>query len=93
MLQEFVTKYAWEGVWSRPGLDLKTRRLITLALLAGHRHHHELLTHLRAARKDGVTVQEIQEVFLHSAIYVGIPASRQAFEVLAKEVDGDEARD
>jgi 4-carboxymuconolactone decarboxylase len=77
--QEFITRYAWGEVWSRPGLDRRTRSCITLALLVSLRLEDELAMHVRAALRNGVSVDEIAEVLLHSAVYVGVPAANAAY--------------
>lgn len=79
--QEWATIAAWEQVWSRPGLDLRTRSCLTLALLAALRCEHELGLHVEAAIRLGVTPAEIQEVLLHTAVYAGAPAANSAFAV------------
>ena len=79
--QEFVTDHAWGAVWTRPGLDRRTRSMITLALLAGLGHQHELGLHVRAAVGNGVTAAEIREVLMHTAVYAGVPAANTAFGV------------
>ena len=87
--QSWITETAWGGVWARPGLDLRTRSLITIALLGGL-NHEELEMHLRAARNTGVTPTEISETLLHVAVYAGIPAANRAFKV-AKRLYDEEA--
>jgi 4-carboxymuconolactone decarboxylase len=83
--QQLITRYAWGTVWTRPGLDRRSRSMITLtALVAGH-HWDELEFHLRAARRNGLSVEEITEVLLQSAIYCGVPAANSAFGI-AKRV-------
>jgi 4-carboxymuconolactone decarboxylase len=79
--QDFITRYAWGEVWTRPGLDRRTRSMITLASLVALGREEELELHLRAARRNGVTVDEIKEVLLHCAIYAGVPAANGAFAV------------
>jgi len=79
--QDFVTDHAWGAVWTRPGLDRRTRSMITLALLAGLGHQHELGLHVRAAVRNGVTAAEIREVLMHTAVYAGVPAANTAFGV------------
>jgi len=79
--QDFVTDHAWGAVWTRPGLDRRTRSMITLALLAGLGHQHELGLHVRAAVRNGVTAAEIREVLMHTAVYAGLPAANTAFGV------------
>ena len=86
--QEFITRYAWGGVWSRPGLDRRTRSAITLAVLTTLGRENELELHLRAARRNGMSEAEIAEVLLHTAVYAGVPAANAAFAV-AQRVLGD----
>src|SRR3954467_571672 len=88
-LQELVSKYCWGDVWSRPGLALKQRSLINLAMIAALNRPHELKLHVRGALNNGLTRDEIREVFLQVAIYAGVPASLDAFRVL-KEVFAEE---
>jgi 4-carboxymuconolactone decarboxylase len=83
--QDFITRYAWGEIWSRPGLDRKTRSAITIAALVTLRAENEIPMHIRAARRNGLTPDEIAEVILHTAIYAGVPAANGAF-ALAKEV-------
>lgn len=89
-MQEMVTQYCWGDVWNRPGLDRKTRSLLNLAMLTALNRPHELKLHVRGALNNGVTRDEIREVFLQTAIYCGVPAAidsfRNAKEVF-KEVD------
>ena len=82
--QDLITRYAWGEVWSRPGLDRRTRSLLTLALLTSLRHENELALHVRAALTNGVTRAEITEVLLHTAVYAGVPASNSAFAVVQR---------
>jgi 4-carboxymuconolactone decarboxylase len=79
--QEYVTAHAWGAVWARPGLDRRTRSLITLALLTAQHAEHELGMHVAAAIRVGVTAREIQEVLLHTAVYAGAPAANAAFAI------------
>ena len=87
--QDFITRYAWGEIWSRPGLDRRTRSVVTLTALVALGHHHELALHVRAALRNGLTPDEIKEVFLQCAVYCGVPAANRAFaiaqEVLAEE--------
>ncbi len=78
-IQEHITSKAWGDVWQRPGLDLKTRSLITVAMLTALGKQHELKGHVRGALNNGATVEEIQEVLLHAAIYCGVPTAVEAF--------------
>jgi 4-carboxymuconolactone decarboxylase len=87
--QELITRYAWGEVWARPGLDRRTRSCITLTALVAGGHDHELALHLRAARRDGLSWDEIKEVLLHAAIYCGVPAANSAFAV-AQRVQEEE---
>jgi len=84
-LQELVSKYCWGDIWCRPGLDRKQRSLINLAMISALNRPHELKLHVRGALNNGLTKEEIREVFLQVAIYAGVPASLDAFRV-AKEV-------
>ena len=90
--QELITRYAWGEIWARPGLDRRTRSAITLMALVALNREHELAMHIRAARRNGLTREEIGEVLLQSAIYCGIPAANGAFtifrEVMAEEEGG-----
>lgn len=89
--QEFVTEYCWGAVWTRPGLTLKTRSMLNLAMLTALNRSHELKLHIRGALTNGITREEIREVFMQAAIYCGVPASVESFrcarEVFA-EIDG-----
>jgi 4-carboxymuconolactone decarboxylase len=79
--QRYVTENAWGAVWSRPGLDKKTRHLLTLAMLASIGRHEELAMHIRATRNTGVTRDEVKEVLLQVAVYAGAPAANSAFAI------------
>ena len=87
-IQQYITRNAWGDVWQRPGLDLKTRSLITVAMLTALGRQHELKGHVRGALNNGASVQEIQEVLLHATIYCGVPAAVEAFRT-ANEVVGN----
>jgi 4-carboxymuconolactone decarboxylase len=89
--QDLITRYAWGEIWSRPGLDRRTRSCITLTALIALGHHHELAMHVRAALRNGLTPDEIGELILQSAIYCGVPAANSAFAI-AQEVLDEEAR-
>lgn len=78
-LQEHITRAAWGDVWQRPGLDRKTRSLITVAILTALGKQNELKGHVRGALNNGATVEEIQEVLLHATVYCGVPAAVEAF--------------
>lgn len=83
--QRFVTESAWGSVWTRPGLDHRTRSLVTITALVAGGHHDELVLHLRAARRIGVADAEVAEVLLQTAVYCGVPAANTAFR-LARQV-------
>jgi len=83
--QDFITRTAWGDVWSRPGLDRKLRSVAVITSLIAHGHDEELAMHLRAGIRNGLTVDEIKEVILQSAIYLGVPAANTAFRI-ANEV-------
>ena len=77
--QRFITETAWGTVWARPGLERKTRHMLTLAILAALGKEHELTLHLRATRNTGLTPDQVKEIFIHLAIYAGVPAANTAF--------------
>ena len=79
--QEFITKYAWGSVWTRDGLDRRTRSCITLAVLTALGRENEIGMHVRAALRNGLSQQEIAEVLVHTAVYAGVPASNAAFAI------------
>src|SRR5215468_8282284 len=85
--QDFITRYAWGEIWSRPGLTRAERSMITLTALAVLRQDAELAMHVRAALRNGLTVSQIQEVLLQVAIYAGVPAANHAFAVAAKVIE------
>jgi 4-carboxymuconolactone decarboxylase len=85
--QDLITRYAWGEIWSRPGLDRRTRSCITLALLAALGHEEELAMHVRAARRIGLSADEIKEVLLQVAVYAGVPAANRAFKVAQRALD------
>ena len=87
-MQQYITRNAWGDVWQREGLDLKTRSLITVAMLTALGKQHELKGHVRGALNNGATSAEIQEVLLHASIYCGVPAAVEAFRSAAEVVDG-----
>jgi 4-carboxymuconolactone decarboxylase len=84
-LQELVTTYCWGEIWGRPGLDRKTRSMLNLAMISALNRPHEIKAHVKGAIHNGLTKNDIQEVFLQVAIYVGIPAAVDSFR-LAREV-------
>jgi 4-carboxymuconolactone decarboxylase len=79
--QELLTRYAWGEIWTRPGLDRRTRSCVSLTALVALGRLEELALHVRAARRNGLTVDEIREVLLQTAIYCGVPAANHAFAV------------
>jgi 4-carboxymuconolactone decarboxylase len=87
--QDFITRYAWGGVWTREGLDRRTRSAITVAVLAALGQEGELALHVRAARRNGLTEAEIAEVLLHTAVYAGVPAANAAFAIAQRVLDED----
>lgn len=84
-LQQYIQEHCWAATWTRPGLDLKTRSLITIAMLAALKSPDELKGHVRGALRNGCSKEEIRETLLHSAVYSGAPAAQVAFRA-AKEV-------
>jgi 4-carboxymuconolactone decarboxylase len=93
--QDFITRYAWGEVWTRPGVDRRMRSAITLAALIALRAENEIAMHVRAAIGNGLTPQEIQEVILHTAVYAGLPAANAAFAIAQRtlaEMDVPEAQ-
>jgi 4-carboxymuconolactone decarboxylase len=85
--QDLITRYAWGDVWSRPGLDRRTRSCMALTALIALGREHELALHLRAAIRNGLSREEISEVLIQSAVYCGIPAANSAFEVAQRVLD------
>ena len=83
--QELITEAAWGRVWSRPGISLRERSMITIALLAAMGHDEELAMHVRATRKTGASKEDIRETLLQVAIYAGVPAANRAFKIV-KEI-------
>jgi 4-carboxymuconolactone decarboxylase len=87
-LQEYVTSHCWGDIWNRPGLDRRTRSFLNLAMLTALNRPHELKLHIRGAMNNGLTKDDIKEVFLHASVYCGVPAAIDSFRV-AKEVFKD----
>jgi len=85
--QDLITRYAWGEIWARPGLDRRTRSAITLTALIALNHQEELAMHVRAARRNGLTTDEIKEVLLQSAVYCGVPAANRAFAIAQQVLD------
>ncbi len=88
---DLITRYAWGEVWSRPGLERRTRSLLCIAMMVALGREEELVLHLRAAANNGVTRDEVKEVLLQTAIYCGVPAANSAFHVAAR-IFADEER-
>jgi len=89
--QDMITRYAWGEIWTRPGLDRRTRSCITLTALVASGREHELEMHVRAALRNGLTPDEIGEVLLHCAVYCGVPAANGAFAIAQRVLDGLDA--
>ncbi len=81
--QDLLTRYVWGEVWTRPGLDRRTRSCVTVAMLAALGRDEELALHIRGALNNGVSVDELKEVLLQAAVYAGIPAANTAFRIAA----------
>jgi 3-oxoadipate enol-lactonase/4-carboxymuconolactone decarboxylase len=88
--QELITRYAWGEVWSRDGLDRRTRSAITIAMLVALGRHEELAMHVRAGLGNGLTAEEISEILLQTAVYCGVPAANRAFAVAGEALAGSE---
>jgi len=84
-MQELVTEYCWNEIWNRPGLDRRTRSIINLSMITALNRPHELKLHVRGAINNGLSKEDIQEIFLQAAIYCGVPAGIDSFRC-AKEV-------
>lgn len=91
--QELITRYAWGSVWTRPGLDRRARSVATLTALLALGHWEEFAMHVRAARRNGLTPEEIAEVILQSAIYCGVPVANHGFALAKKVLDSMEETD
>ena len=90
--QDFITRYAWGEIWSRPGLTRAERSIVTLTVLAALQHEDELAMHVKAARRNGLTGEQIQEVLLQVGLYAGVPVANRAFAIAKRALDeyGDE---
>ena len=82
--QELITEYAWGAVWGRPGLERKARSMLNLVMLTALNRPHELELHVRGALTNGVTRDEMREIFMHASVYCGVPAALDAFRVARK---------
>ena len=89
--QELITRYAWGEIWTRPGLDRRTRSCVTIAAMVALSQEHELELHIRGARRNGLEWDEIKEVLLQSAVYCGVPAANAAFAVAQRVMDAEAA--
>ena len=90
--QRIVTEFAWGTIWTRPGLDRRSRSMITLTALIARGHHDELALHLRGALRNGLTREEIKEVLLQAAVYCGVPDANAAFRVAQRVLDEAEGQ-
>lgn len=84
--QDFITRYAWGDVWSRPGLTRPERSIVTLTVLAALQHESELAMHVKAALRNGLTREQIQEVLLQVGVYAGVPTANRAFAIASKAI-------
>jgi 4-carboxymuconolactone decarboxylase len=84
--QDFITRFAWGDVWSRPGLSRAERSLVTLGVLAAMQHETELAMHVKAALRNGLTPEQIREVILHVAVYAGVPVANRAFPIAQRAI-------
>jgi 4-carboxymuconolactone decarboxylase len=91
--QEFITRYAWGSVWTRDGLDRRTRSAVTLSVLTALGRENEIEMHVRGALRNGLSPAEIGEVLLHTAIYAGVPAANAAFAIAQRVIDAEAPRD
>jgi len=85
--QELITRYAWGEIWTRPGLDRRTRSMITVTALVALGREHELALHVRAALRNGLTPDELKEVLLQCAVYCGVPAANGAFAIAQRVLE------
>jgi 4-carboxymuconolactone decarboxylase len=85
--QDFITRYAWAEIWTRPGLDRRTRSVVTIVALVATGREHELPMHVRAALRNGLTREELKEVLLQCAVYCGVPSANGAFAIAQRVLD------
>ncbi len=90
-LQDLVTRHAWGNTWQRKGIDLKTRSIVTVAMLVALGRMHELKIHVRGALNNGVSKAELQEIFMHASVYCGFPAAVDAFRAASEVIDATSA--
>jgi 4-carboxymuconolactone decarboxylase len=91
--QDFITRYAWGEVWSRPGLTRAERSIVTLTVLAALQHEDELAMHVRAALRNGLTESQIQEVLLQVGVYAGVPVANRAFAIAKRVLEAEHAHE
>ena len=91
--QRYITESAWGSVWTRPGLDRRTRSLLTLSLLAAQGHWEEFAMHLRATRNTGASPDDIREMLFHVAVYAGVPAANRGFAIARQTFEELEQQD
>jgi 4-carboxymuconolactone decarboxylase len=91
--QRIVTEFAWGTIWTRPGLDRRSRSMITITALIARGHHEELALHIRAGLRNGLSREEIKEVLLQAAVYCGVPDANAAFRVAASVFDEADKHD
>ncbi len=84
--QDFITRYAWGDIWSRPGLSRAERSLVTLGVLTAMQHETELAMHVKAALRNGLTPEQIGEVILHVSVYAGVPVANRAFPIAQRAI-------
>jgi 4-carboxymuconolactone decarboxylase len=84
--QDFITRYAWGEIWSRPGLTKQQRSIVTLTVLAAMQHEDELAMHVKAALRNGLTEEQIQEVLLQVGLYAGVPVANRAFAIANRAI-------
>jgi 4-carboxymuconolactone decarboxylase len=89
--QDFITRYAWGEIWSRPGLTRQERSIVTLTVLAALQHEGELAMHVKAARRNGLTEAQIQEVLLQVGLYAGVPVANRAFATAQRALEEEQA--
>ena len=86
-IQQLVTEFCWGAIWTRPGLDRRSRSILNLGMLTALNRSHELGVHVRAAVNNGLTPEEIQEVLMQTAVYVGVPAALESFRIAKRVLD------
>ncbi|HWE10983.1 MAG TPA: 4-carboxymuconolactone decarboxylase [Solirubrobacteraceae bacterium] len=91
--QEFITRYAWGSVWTREGLDRRTRSAVTLSVLTALGRENEIEMHVRGALRNGLSPAEIGEILLHTAVYAGVPAANAAFAIAQRVIDAESPHD